>query len=398
MAVEVDDVSGLLAAKHAAAALQSLQDVAVAHVRRDHPDAALLHQPVEAEVRHRRHDHRVEPEVERENREDLVAVERVAVSVDGEHPVAVPVEGDTEVELLLAHELLQRAKVGGAAADVDVRAVRVDSDRSHLRAEVLEGPWRDPREGAVRAVDADAQTGQVGAKPVEDVVEIAVDRDLQIVDLASLRVARRSVEQRLDLFLVRVGELAACFVKELDAVVLGRVVRGRDHGAKVESEERDRRRRKHPGEDGVAAGRRDAAREGTLELAAGGARVPADEDRTTPAPERCRPTEPLDQLRSQVLADDPAYPICAEVPACHEPGQLTRWPKTREALKAELSALAELRCLAGLVQAGLLALDDPRVAGEEAFPLQDGAQLWVGLDERAGDPVADGVGLTARPA
>src|SRR5439155_3024660 len=137
--------------------------------------------------------------------------------------------------------------------------------------------------------DADAQTGEVGPEPVENVVEIAVDRDLEIVDLAVLRVGRRSAEQRLDLFLLHVGELAACLVEELDAVVLGWVVRGRDHGPEVEREERDCRRRQHTGEDGVAAGRRDTAREGTLELAAGGTRVPADKNCTAPTPERCRP-------------------------------------------------------------------------------------------------------------
>ena len=35
--------------------------------------------------------------MEREHREDLVAVDRVAVAVDGEHPVAVAVERDAEV-------------------------------------------------------------------------------------------------------------------------------------------------------------------------------------------------------------------------------------------------------------------------------------------------------------
>src|SRR6187551_1269443 len=61
-------------------------------------------------------------------------------------------------------------------------------------------------------------------------------------------------------------------------------------------------------------------------------------------------------------------------------------------------ALRELRSLAGLVQAGLLALDDARVARQEARPLQRHAQLRVGLDERPRDAVADGTRLPARPA
>src|SRR5918992_3686409 len=62
------------------------------------------------------------------------------------------------------------------------------------------------------------------------------------------------------------------------------------------------------------------------------------------------------------------------------------------------SALRELRRLARLVQAGLLALDDARVARQEPLALERHAELRIGLDEGAGDPVADGAGLPARPA
>src|SRR5213080_5161433 len=61
-------------------------------------------------------------------------------------------------------------------------------------------------------------------------------------------------------------------------------------------------------------------------------------------------------------------------------------------------ALRELRRLARLVQAGLLALDLACVPREEAFALQRDAQLRVRLDERAGDPVPDGSGLSGQAA
>src|SRR5437763_2392493 len=57
-------------------------------------------------------------------------------------------------------------------------------------------------------------------------------------------------------------------------------------------------------------------------------------------------------------------------------------------------ALAELRRLARLVQAGLLALDLARVAREEALALERDAQLRVRLDKCAGDPVTHGSGLS----
>src|SRR5215467_1782796 len=61
-------------------------------------------------------------------------------------------------------------------------------------------------------------------------------------------------------------------------------------------------------------------------------------------------------------------------------------------------ALAELRGLAGLVEAGLLAFDDPRVTCQEAFPLQHGPKLRIGLDQRAGDAVTNGTSLAGRPS
>ena len=61
-------------------------------------------------------------------------------------------------------------------------------------------------------------------------------------------------------------------------------------------------------------------------------------------------------------------------------------------------ALGELRRLARLVQAGLLALDLARVAREVALALERHAKLGVGLDERPGDAVAHRAGLAADAA
>src|SRR5438093_4977653 len=74
-----------------------------------------------------------------------------------------------------------------------------------------------------------------------------------------------------------------------------------------------------------------------------------------------------------------------------------RTPSVPKYCRAKL-ALTELRRLARLVQARLLALDDPSVAGQEAGPLERDAQLGIGLHERTRDPVADGTCLSARAA
>src|SRR4051812_44705915 len=67
-------------------------------------------------------------------------------------------------------------------------------------------------------------------------------------------------------------------------------------------------------------------------------------------------------------------------------------PNSLRAMGAGL-ALAELRALARLLQAGLLTLLRARVTREEAAALELAAQVGVGLHQRAGHAVAQGAGL-----
>src|SRR5207247_6787145 len=64
----------------------------------------------------------------------------------------------------------------------------------------------------------------------------------------------------------------------------------------------------------------------------------------------------------------------------------------------EALALRELRRLARLVEAGLLALDLARVPRQVALALQEDAEVGVHLDERPCDAVPDGSRLSRRPA
>ena len=71
------------------------------------------------------------------------------------------------------------------------------------------------------------------------VVDVASDRVVGVLDRPPAGAAR--LEQRLDLELVGVGQLVPPAVEDLDAVVLGRVVRGGDHQPEVLREQGDRR-------------------------------------------------------------------------------------------------------------------------------------------------------------
>ena len=148
-----------------------------------------------------------------------------------------------------------------ALRDILARAVEI------LRAELLEGLRGDPGVGAVGAVDDDSQRGEVRSEALDDVLEVAVGRDPDLIDL-TLGAGKGRIEEGLDLLLGGVRQLLSFAIEELDPVVLGRVVGGRDDRAQIEREERDRRSRQHTGENGVAAGSHDAPRKGLLELGA----------------------------------------------------------------------------------------------------------------------------------
>ena len=92
---------------------------------------------------------------------------------------------------------------------------------------------------------------------------------------------RSEFDQVLDLFLGLVGQLVAVRAEQLDAVVVERIVRGRDHHAEVGAhrahQHRDAGRRDRAGEQHVHADRGEARRQRVLDHVAGKARVLADQ-------------------------------------------------------------------------------------------------------------------------
>src|SRR4051794_35960267 len=105
---------------------------------------------------------------------------------------------------------------------------------------------------------------------------------------------------------------------------------------------------------------------------------------------------PSASARSAVR-NSPATPRTPSVPnSLRRGGDVTACVSTardRGPAACRLSALRELRPLAGLLETRLLALLLASVASQEAAPLELGAQVRVGLDESARDAVAQRVGL-----
>ena len=208
---------------------------------------------MEAVVGHHRHDHAVTAEpstpaqVQRGERQQLVAVDDGAQTVDRQHAVAVPVEGEADRVPAARHHLGQRLHVGRAAVRVDVATVGCIGHHGHVRTQAPEDLRSHPIGGPIGAVQQHLQPAEVQlAEARVELAKVVLRRAPQLAhatdrgglaELAALQLA-------LDRELAVVGELVSVGAEELDPVVLIGVVRGGHHHGEVEAVPREQQGRR----------------------------------------------------------------------------------------------------------------------------------------------------------
>jgi hypothetical protein len=179
----------------------------------------------------------------------------VTLLVHRDEAVAVTIEGHAEVGAGPEHLLLQRFRMEGAGAEIDILAVRAGVHHAHVGAEPTEDLGGHPVGGAVSAVEHHAQPSQVVRTARPHVIDVVGLGRVVLHEPSDMHAGRprgdvAAAQPRLDLLLPGVGELGALRGEDLDAVVLERVVRGReDHapvGLETAGEIGDGRRGKHP--------------------------------------------------------------------------------------------------------------------------------------------------------
>ena len=332
-----DDVTGLLATERVAGRQHLLKHVAVAHAGLHGIDTGLAHGNQQAQVTHDGDDERVLGQrpallrVHSQSSHDLVAVDEVALVVDGEAAVRVSVVGDAEVAAGLDDGGLQGLGVRGTRVQVDVAPVGRRVDDSDIRTELTEDSRAQLRGCTVRAVDRDLHAAQIGADGLDKVSDVGVLRPRVVsVDLADCVTGGAiplGVHERLNLVLHGIGQLVATVREELDAVVGHGVVRRGDHDAQVHGVLRGRQVRDRRGGDDadaghVHAGARQARREGMVEELARDACVAAYDRaglgavRARGAAELagCRLAELQRKVRSDVNVRQSSHAIGAEHP------------------------------------------------------------------------------------
>lgn len=221
--------------------------IAIADLRPHERDMQFLQSQLQAEVAHQGADHTtLQPpaflQVARDEEKQFVAIHDRTGMVDHHHPVAVAVEGDAEVGMVLDHRSLQAIQVSGAALVVDVQAIRAGRQHRHFRAQFPEDAGSDLVGSAVGAVEHDLETVEVGAGRHAalaefDVAPRRVIDPRNLAETGGLHHGHRRIEQFLDHQLDVVRQLGPLPGEELDAVVVVGIVRSADHhpGLGVES-------------------------------------------------------------------------------------------------------------------------------------------------------------------
>ena len=261
-------------------------------------------------------------QVDRARRQHLVPVDDRALGVGEQRAIGIPVVAHAGVgahaEDLCRHDL----RVQGPTPVVDVLAVGIGVDRVHRGAEPLQQRGSEFGGGPVGAVHHDAHPLQRGLGGIDEVGEVPLTPVADRQRLAgTIGGIVRPGQHGFDLVLDRVGQLRPGPVEELDAVVLGRVVRRRDHdprrGAQGRGEERDRGGGFDTGDQGVATRVPDAFDQCVLEPFPGGTRVSAHHERrmtlAVAAEDDDRGiAQSVGEVLGELLARETAYAVGAE--------------------------------------------------------------------------------------
>ena len=343
------------------------------------------------------------PQVRGHERDQLVAVAHLAVAVDGDDPVAVPVEGEADRRLASAPPRDAAASGCGRAAPlVDVAAVGLVADQLDLGAEPAEDRRRRPVRGAVRAVEHDRGPRQVERESALELAQVVVERPLErrergrsasrprrrrrrpAAPRSPPPPRRRACDHRRPKNLIPLSRHGLCEA-EITAARSSPRRRTRIEAAGVGST---------PASSASPPASADAGGERRLEHRAGLARVAHDQHLRPSrlasggrgAAERER------QLGGEQLAGDPANPVGPEQRLLGGSPSLT---PVRARAPQRFENCGRLRAfLSPALRRSLRA----RVAGQQAAPLELGSQLRVDLAERAGDAVANGARLAGDAA
>ena len=221
-------------------------NVLVTHIGLFVRDAGLIKCLEQAEVTHNGRDNGTAGqtamfiEIDTAHVKNQVAVDNVSAFIDRKTAVGISVVSKADVKTLLNNVTTQAVNMGGAAINVDVKAIGIVVDDAHVGAKGVKNRLGDRRGRAVSAVKSDLHALQREVRARDQMGDITVTT-LHIVDsrpdciALSERDIRLTVNIGLNLLEDRLLHFEAIAVHELDAIIGIRVMRGADHDAAVKT-------------------------------------------------------------------------------------------------------------------------------------------------------------------
>ncbi len=158
--------------------LEHFQHVAVPDLGPREGNPHFFERTFQREIGHQGAGHAFQPSVfralTRDDEQQLVAVVESALAIGHKHAVAVPVERDTQIRLVLGDRALQGLRVHGPGLVVDVEPVRIGSYRFDVGAQLVEHGGSDVIGRTVRAVDHDLHPAKVERRRKRALAELDV--------------------------------------------------------------------------------------------------------------------------------------------------------------------------------------------------------------------------------
>ena len=289
-----NDVAGLLATKREVPTVELLENVTVAHCGLLQCNAFALHGEGKSQIAHDRGYERVVAQVvlglhaAGQDRHNLVTVDDVAFSVDGEAAVRITVVCHAKISTVFDDGCLDLVHMSGTGAIVNVESVRLVVDRHNLGTGGLVRLRGDLGRRTVRTVYNDLDALQAGAHRLFEVRQVTILRVRRLLDHAADTGAGwpaffKRVESPLNFVLDLIRQFVATRGEKLDAVIRHGVVGRGDHHTDVRtvviSEVRQAGSRNHADTQDIHAFRRHARSHRCRKHFAGHAWVAANQRR-----------------------------------------------------------------------------------------------------------------------
>ncbi len=115
--------------------------------------------------------------------EQLITVHNFALGVHHQHPIAITVKGNTQISPGIEHLGSQGLRMCRPTLGVDVGAVGLGTDDSHLGTEFLKYPRRNVIGGTVGAIDHQLEPSQA---------KLPINGSLAEFDVATWRILQTS--------------------------------------------------------------------------------------------------------------------------------------------------------------------------------------------------------------